>query len=253
MDALAPQSPRGTQAAHVLNRIANGPRPGDVARVAQMGAAAYIEEQLGRRRGACRAARPKRKNDKEAANRANDVKRTARPQGPFPRAPAKDTLGEDAGMEWRINSLDAHQIEQDMPDMLYSLDDSEVLTQTAQAALLRAVYSRHQLREVMADFWTNHFNIYALKNDGRSLCRPIRNASCVLTRSARSTNCWRRPRTALPCSRIWTTTRTGGATAAKTPTKTMPANCWNCTRWASKAGTRSATFRKWRAVSPAGR
>ncbi len=34
------------------------------------------------------------------------------------------------------------------------------------AAILRAVYSRHQLRERMVDFWTNHFNIYARKGDG---------------------------------------------------------------------------------------
>ena len=31
---------------HVLNRIAFGPRPGDVARVRQMGLAAYIDQQL---------------------------------------------------------------------------------------------------------------------------------------------------------------------------------------------------------------
>ena len=35
-----------------------------------------------------------------------------------------------------------------------------------QAAILRAVYSRHQLQERMVDFWTNHFNIYARKGDG---------------------------------------------------------------------------------------
>ena len=149
--------------AHVLNRIAYGPRPGDVARVAQMGVTAYIEEQLAD--GVSPAARAQAEADARAD------KRRKLPFGlkAFPHAPAQDTLGEDSGLEWRINSLDAHQVEQDMPDMLYSLDDSEVLMQTAQAALLRAVYSRHQLREVMADFWTNHFNIYALKNDGRSL------------------------------------------------------------------------------------
>jgi uncharacterized protein (DUF1800 family) len=152
-----------TQAAHVLNRIAYGPRPGDVARVAQMGVAAYVEEQLAD--GVSPAARARAEADAKAD------KQRKLPFGlkTFPRAPAEDTLGEDRGLEWRINSLDAHQVEQDMPDMLYSLDDSEVLTQTAQAALLRTVYSHHQLREVMADFWTNHFNIYALKNDGRSL------------------------------------------------------------------------------------
>jgi uncharacterized protein (DUF1800 family) len=43
----APLPPRaGAPALRVLNRVAYGPRPGDVARVQQMGLAAYIEEQL---------------------------------------------------------------------------------------------------------------------------------------------------------------------------------------------------------------
>lgn len=42
----------------------------------------------------------------------------------------------------------------------------EMFRQLQQAALLRAVYGRHQLRERMVDLWTNHFNIYARKADG---------------------------------------------------------------------------------------
>lgn len=114
-------------AAHVLNRVAFGPRPGEVARVVAMGAAGYLEEQL------------------------------------------TDLLEEDPAVAWRVNALDMEQTEQDAPDALSSLSDDQLLTETQQAALLRAIYSRHQLREVLADFWTNHFNIYALKNDGRVL------------------------------------------------------------------------------------
>ncbi len=125
--ALPHDAPAVTRAAHVLNRVAFGPRPGDVARVAEIGEKAYIEEQLA------------------------------------------DRMDEDPAVTWRVGGLDTQQIERDSPDVLASYDDGEVLTQTAQAALLRAVYSRHQLREMLADFWTNHFNIYALKNDGRSL------------------------------------------------------------------------------------
>src|SRR5574337_1796817 len=36
----------GAQALHVLNRLAFGPRPGDVQRVAAMGVDAYIQQQL---------------------------------------------------------------------------------------------------------------------------------------------------------------------------------------------------------------
>ena len=115
------------QAVHVLNRVAYGPCPGDVARVANMGAGAYLEEQIA------------------------------------------DRMDENPTVTWRVNGLDAHQTEQDAPDTLYDMDDGQLLRETEQAAILRAVYGRHQLREIMADFWTNHFNIYALKNDGRAL------------------------------------------------------------------------------------
>jgi uncharacterized protein (DUF1800 family) len=115
------------QALHVLNRAAFGPRPGDIARVATMGAAGYIEEQLA------------------------------------------DRMDEDPAVGWRVNGLETQELEQNAPDVLYSIDDGQLLTETQQAALLRAVYSRHQLRETLADFWTDHFNIYALKADGRNL------------------------------------------------------------------------------------
>ncbi|HXG25144.1 MAG TPA: DUF1800 domain-containing protein [Chthonomonadales bacterium] len=42
----------------------------------------------------------------------------------------------------------------------------EVLRQLQKAAILRAVYSPHQLRERMVEFWSNHFNIYAHKGSG---------------------------------------------------------------------------------------
>ena len=35
--------------------------------------------------------------------------------------------------------------------------------------ILRAVYSERQLQEVMVDFWTNHFNVYANKGADRWL------------------------------------------------------------------------------------
>jgi uncharacterized protein (DUF1800 family) len=37
----------------------------------------------------------------------------------------------------------------------------QMLTQLRATRLIRAVHSRNQLREVMVDFWFNHFNVYA--------------------------------------------------------------------------------------------
>ena len=45
-DALPPSLPVQSPAMRLMNRMAYGPRPGDLARVARLGIAAYVEEQL---------------------------------------------------------------------------------------------------------------------------------------------------------------------------------------------------------------
>ena len=68
-----------------------------------------------------------------------------------------------------MDGLETQQDVSDAPDAMDCMPDSQLMTETQQAALLRAVYSTHQLRETLADFWTNHFNIFALKNNERVL------------------------------------------------------------------------------------
>jgi uncharacterized protein (DUF1800 family) len=45
----------------------------------------------------------------------------------------------------------------------------QVVQETQQAKILRAVYSERQLQEVMSDFWFNHFNVYIQKGADRIL------------------------------------------------------------------------------------
>lgn len=45
----------------------------------------------------------------------------------------------------------------------------EIVQESQQAKILRAVYSERQLQEVMTDFWFNHFNIYIQKGPDRIL------------------------------------------------------------------------------------
>ncbi len=80
-----------------------------------------------------------------------------------------DKIDESPAVAWRVNTLDTVQMATEAPDALYSIDYGQLQRELSQAALLRMVYSRHQLRETLADFWTNHFNIFALKNEGSSL------------------------------------------------------------------------------------
>lgn len=46
---------------------------------------------------------------------------------------------------------------------------SQPATELIQATMLRAIYSRRQLYEIMVNFWSDHFNIYVLKTKDRFL------------------------------------------------------------------------------------
>ncbi|MBW3623861.1 MAG: DUF1800 domain-containing protein, partial [Armatimonadetes bacterium] len=110
----------------LLNRIGFGPAPGEVERVKAMGIPAFVEEQL--------------HPPEEDLNR--------------------DLRGEGRNLALRLRGIDALR---EHPMELRDLPDYEVLAQIQQAAILRAVYSPHSLRERMVDFWGNHFNIYGFK------------------------------------------------------------------------------------------
>jgi uncharacterized protein (DUF1800 family) len=55
---------------------------------------------------------------------------------------------------------------------LTQLKPQDILLELQRATLLRAVYSKRQLNEVMVDFWSNHFSIYFHKDANRFL-KPI--------------------------------------------------------------------------------
>lgn len=134
------------RAIHVLNRLAYGPRPGDVERVTQMGAERYIDEQLHPERIALPSALQQQIEGLDAIHRPNgelirefrDAAKAAR-QDPEP--------GKRARRELVV----------------------ELAEQTAAARLGPAIYSPRQLEEVMVDFWYNHFNVFAGKGLDRVL------------------------------------------------------------------------------------
>jgi uncharacterized protein (DUF1800 family) len=74
----------------------------------------------------------------------------------------KADIPEDLGLQMQLQRLDVGQI--DDPD-IEDLPRAEVIRQLQQAAILQAVYGANPLKERMVDFWTNHFNVYALKGD----------------------------------------------------------------------------------------
>lgn len=153
--AVSSRELSGREQAHqVLNRLAFGPRPGDVERVLAAGVDRWIERQLS----------PERMPDIE----------TQRTLAAFPR------LGRSASQLLReYPPLAAQQLQARLnSDQPMSRTDSLALRREAQrnrefvndllaAKVARAVTSERQLNEVMADFWENHFNVFLGKGQVR--------------------------------------------------------------------------------------
>ncbi|MGH7766012.1 MAG: DUF1800 domain-containing protein [Candidatus Binatia bacterium] len=127
---------------HLLNRLSFGPTPEDIEVVKSKGIVPYLEEQL----------EPEKIHDRVVDAKLAKLK----------------TL--------RLSShelLDFYPPRQKVKAMGLErppLQGSRyVIRELQQAKLLRAVYSRRQLYEVMVDFWTNHFNVFAAKGADRWL------------------------------------------------------------------------------------
>jgi uncharacterized protein (DUF1800 family) len=132
--ADSPASPQ-TDITHLLNRITYGPRPGDAQRMLDMGWDAFIEQQL----------QPEQIDDSAVEQML---------------APLQ-TLGMSSAELYAAYPRREQQANGPGPRM--------IVGELQMAALLRAVYSKRQLFELMVDFWSNHFNIFIGKNQVRWL------------------------------------------------------------------------------------
>jgi uncharacterized protein (DUF1800 family) len=148
---------------HLLNRIAFGPRPGQVERVQGIGIDKYLEQQL----------HPERINDStadghlaaiasihlsapELIEKYPEPVQLARRLGMQP----GDFNGDKPELRRRVKSL-YEQRGLKLPQQL--------LEELQGQKIIRAVHSERQLQEVMSDFWFNHFNVFWSKNADRWL------------------------------------------------------------------------------------
>ncbi|MBI2205344.1 MAG: DUF1800 domain-containing protein [Candidatus Rokubacteria bacterium] len=137
---------------HLLARATFGPRAGDIDRVRAEGAAAWLERQLD----------PRRIDDTAAEATLAGMKTLAMPTDAllreFPR-PDPTTRQKIQSGEMTRAELMAMYPREKRP--------GRIIGELQAAKIARAVLSERQLEEVMVDFWFNHFNVYALKGDGR--------------------------------------------------------------------------------------
>jgi uncharacterized protein (DUF1800 family) len=164
---------------HVLNRLGFGARPGDVERVKAMGLERYINQQLNPEKIADTVAENKIKDltvlNMPAAElyakypQPGQLLRQLKARGMLPEAaePARNNEPPPAG-----NPLD-NEKNREAIEKYYRENGLQrpqrIIAELQASRILRAVYSERQLQEVMVDFWTNHFNVFAGKGADRWL------------------------------------------------------------------------------------
>jgi uncharacterized protein (DUF1800 family) len=166
---------------HALNRLAYGPRPGDVERLRQMGLEKWINQQLN----------PETLDD-SALDQRLEEKYATLSMSPRELAERFPTAAQIAKREGETTQQAAEQLKEQRraasTEMAQAMDrsptDSPDRSQLAlrkiqgpgrpvadlsMAKLDRAIYSQRQLEAVMEDFWFNHFNVFAGKGADRWL------------------------------------------------------------------------------------
>ena len=127
-------------AALVLNKAAFGPRPGDIDAFNALGGddptrlSAWVDSQLNPTAG-----------DAEVDARLADLLLSIEPAD----VAAFDTIDKTAEQLWVDHARSTEYVVRMRP-----------VWQMERLMLLRGMYSEWQLREVVADFWFNHFNVY---------------------------------------------------------------------------------------------
>jgi uncharacterized protein (DUF1800 family) len=147
---------------HALNRLAFGPRPGDVEKVRAVGLDKWIDLQLHPERipdpalaAHLAPLQTLRLSTGDLAARY-EIPPEARKEIQARRAELGDNASEEQMREARRDFLRKYRAEMDGTPQ-------DVVQELQSAKILRAVYSERQLDEVMADFWLNHFNVFAGK------------------------------------------------------------------------------------------
>jgi len=142
-------------ALHALNRLAYGPRPGEVDSVARVGVMRWIEQQLAF----------ERVPDAQLAQRERDFKLLD-----LGREELAQRYGDALRQRREMQREMAQSGDTTRPRGAGPMREfRELGGELQQLAVVRAALSERQLREVMVDFWANHFNVFVGKGADRFL------------------------------------------------------------------------------------
>ncbi len=124
---------------HLLNRITFGPRPGDIARVKELGIDRFIEEQL----------HSETIDDSDLAKRLEVL-------------PTPQMASAELYQFYPPRPAAEQRASQKNPPPIFGRPQ-QITSELIQQKIVRAVSSNRQLQEVLIDFWYNHFNVFAQK------------------------------------------------------------------------------------------
>jgi uncharacterized protein (DUF1800 family) len=150
------------RALHVMNRLAFGPRPGDVDAVLKDGVDTWIAQQL----------HPEAIPDRAVEERIASLRTMRMSNAEIVKTYYAPVLmaRQKANASAKDGDVDKKDIRRDLmrdipPDQRPQIVMNDLLAQR----ILRAAESDRQLNEVMVDFWMNHFNVFAGKGIDRFL------------------------------------------------------------------------------------
>ena len=140
---MTPQLSPEQKIIHFLNRTSFGPTPREIQRVDRLGIRAYLHEQLA----------PETIPDDSIDAKVAELKTMRMNSRELFELYPPLSVAKERGMAM-AGAMNAPRF---------------IILELQQSRLLRAVHSRRQLYELMVDFWSNHFNVFAAKGADRWL------------------------------------------------------------------------------------
>jgi len=152
----------GQAAAHLVSRFTYGAKPGQVDAVVQMGLENWFVQQLGGM--LADDSLEQRLSRYDALELSNEEVANMYPRnGQVVRMAIRDgVINKDSV---KVDRKEYRDVLQTYMQQKGLKREQDLFRQFFCQKVLRATYSENQLREVMADFWFNHFNVSITKND----------------------------------------------------------------------------------------
>ena len=166
-------------AAHLLDRLAYGPRPGDIDRVVEMGLETWVDQQI-------RGSLPDPEVDRRLSRLRSlelgleEMAETYVEKGMAVRMAERDGVLDRSDLEEIRTAFEEGDGERPMASrgeirgkvLDYARErglrsSRELMGELMTQKLVRALHSNNQLTEMMTDFWFNHFNVSLTDNQSR--------------------------------------------------------------------------------------